>query len=51
MMELLLGMLLGAMAATDTGRSIGNQIGNKAIDSLKKVAGQSGGKEEHHEID
>lgn len=33
-MQLLIGMLLGAMVSTPTGRSIGNQIGDAA---LKKV--------------
>lgn len=37
MMQLLIGMLLGAMVATPTGRSIGNQIGDAAISNLKDV--------------
>ena len=37
MVQLLIGMLLGVMAATPTGRSIGNQIGNAAIDKVKEV--------------
>lgn len=37
MMQLLIGMLLGAMVATPTGRSIGNQIGDAAINKLKDV--------------
>lgn len=37
MVQLLIGMLLGVMAATPTGRSIGNQIGNAAIDKVKEA--------------
>ena len=37
MVQLLIGMLLGAMVATPTGRSIGNQIGDAAIAEIKKV--------------
>ena len=37
MMQLLIGMLLGVMAATPTGRSIGNQIGNAAIEKVKEA--------------
>lgn len=37
MVQLLVGMLLGVMAATPTGRSIGNQIGNAAIDKVKEA--------------
>ena len=40
MMQLLIGMLLGAMVSTPTGRSIGNQIGDAA---LKKVKGRRAG--------
>lgn len=54
MLQLLVGMLLGAMVSTETGRSIGNQVGNAAIGGLKKVAGaalpeESAGKEDTHE--
>lgn len=56
MLQLLVGMLLGAMVSTETGRSIGNQVGNAAIGGLKKVAGaalpeESSEKEEAHEAD
>lgn len=56
MLQLLVGMLLGAMVSTETGRSIGNQVGNAAISGLKKVAGaalpeESAEKEEAHEAD
>ena len=56
MLQLLVGMLLGAMISTETGRSIGNQVGNAAIGGLKKVAGaalpeESVGKEGAHEAD
>lgn len=56
MLQLLVGMLLGAMVSTETGRSIGNQVGNAAIGSLKKVAGaalpeESARKEDTHEAD
>ena len=37
MVQLLIGILLGAMASTQTGRSIGNQIGDAAIAEIKKV--------------
>lgn len=37
MVQLLIGILLGAMASTQTGRSIGNQIGDAAITEIKKV--------------
>ena len=37
MVQLLIGMLLGAMVATPTGRSIGNQIGDAAIAEIKKA--------------
>ncbi len=37
MVQLLIGMLLGAMVATPTGRSIGNQIGDTAIAEIKKA--------------
>lgn len=45
MVQLLIGMLLGAMSATPTGRSIGNQIGNAAIDKIKEAARAAFGKE------
>lgn len=56
MLQLLVGMLLGAMVSTETGRSIGNQVGNAAIGGLKKVAGaalpeENVGKEDAHEAD
>lgn len=56
MLQLLVGMLLGAMVSTETGRSIGNQVGNAAIGGLKKVAGaalpeENSEKEETHEAD
>ncbi len=56
MLQLLVGMLLGAMVSTETGRSIGNQVGNAAIGGLKKVAGaalpeERVGKEDAHEAD
>ena len=35
MMQLLIGMLLGAMVSTPTGRSIGNQIGDAALKKVK----------------
>lgn len=38
MMQLLIGMLLGAMATTETGRNIGNQIGDAAAKGVKQVA-------------
>lgn len=48
MMQLLIGMLLGAMVATPTGRSIGNQIGDAAINKLKDVVQTPpGGKEDN----
>ena len=37
MVQLLIGMLLGAMVATPTGRSIGNQIGDAVIAEIKKA--------------
>ena len=37
MVQLLIGMLLGAMVATPTGRSIGNQIGDAALAEIKKA--------------
>lgn len=37
MMQLLIGMLLGAMVATPTGRNIGNQIGDAVIKKVKDV--------------
>lgn len=37
MVQLLIGMLLGAMVATPTGRSIGNQVGDAALAEIKKV--------------
>lgn len=39
MAELLIGMLLGAMVATPTGRSIGNQVGDVMVAAAKKAAG------------
>ena len=36
-MQLLIGMLLGAMVSTPTGRSIGNQIGDAALAEIKKA--------------
>lgn len=56
MLQLLVGMLLGAMVSTETGRSIGNQVGNAAIGGLKKVTGaafpeESARKEDTHEAD
>lgn len=52
MVQLLIGMLLGAMAATPTGRSIGNQIGDAAIAEIKKtmpkLTEKSEGKNETH---
>ena len=36
-LALLIGMLLGAMVATPTGRSIGNQIGDAALAEIKKA--------------
>ena len=37
MVQLLIGMLLGAMVSTSTGRSIGNQIGDAAMKKVKDV--------------
>lgn len=56
MLQLLVGMLLGAMVSTETGRSIGNQVGNAAIGGLKKVTGaafpeESARKEDTYEAD
>lgn len=49
MVQLLIGMLLGAMATTPTGRSIGNQIGNAAIDKVKEaMKAPTAGKEDNH---
>lgn len=42
--ELLIGMILGAMVATETGRNIGNQVGDAALKKLKQAA--KAGKEE-----
>ena len=39
MLQLLVGILLGAMVSTETGRSIGNQLSDAAIGGLKKVTG------------
>ena len=36
MVQLLIGMRLGAMVATPTERSIGNQIGDAALAEIKK---------------
>ena len=49
MMQLLIGMLLGAMVSTPTGRSIGNQIGNAAIDKVKEaIKAPTAGEEDNH---
>ena len=49
MMQLLIGMLLGVMAATPTGRSIGNQIGNAAIEKVKEAMNDpTAGEEDNH---
>ena len=49
MVQLLIGMLLGVMAATPTGRSIGNQIGNATIDKVKEaMRAPTAGEEENH---
>ena len=52
MMQLLIGMLLGAMVATPTGRSISNQIGDAALAEIKKAmpkpTAESEGKDETH---
>lgn len=45
MVQLLVGMLLGAMAATPTGRSIGNQIGDAAMGKIKEAVRTASGKE------
>ena len=37
MMQLLIGMLLGAMVSTPTGRSIGNQIGDAALNRAMEL--------------
>lgn len=37
MVQLLIGMLLGAMVTTETGRSIGNQLGDAAVKGLNQV--------------
>lgn len=37
MLELLLGMALGALAFTEQGHEIGNKIGGMALDAAKKV--------------
>lgn len=48
MVQLLIGMLLGVMAATPTGRSIGN-IGNVAIDKVKEaMKASTAGEEDNH---
>lgn len=48
MVQLLIGMLLGVMAATPTGRSIGNQIGNAAIDKIKEATRAASEKEDEN---
>ena len=49
MVQLLIGMLLGVMAATPTGRSIGNQIGNAGIDKVKEgMKAPTAGEENNH---
>lgn len=49
MVQLLIGMLLGVMATTPTGRSIGNQIGNAAIDKVKEaMKAPTAGEEDKH---
>lgn len=49
MVQLLIGMLLGVMAATPTGRSIGNQIGNVAINKVKEaMTAPTTGEEDNH---
>ena len=49
MVQLLIGMLLGVMAATPTGRSIGNQIGNVSIDKVKEaMKAPMAGEEDNH---
>ena len=46
MMQLLIGMLLGAMVSTPTGRSIGNQIGDETLKKVKDaVQASADGKE------
>ena len=46
MVQLLIGMLLGVMAATPTGRSIGNQIGDAALTKVKDAVQASAAGEE-----
>ena len=46
MVQLLIGMLLGVMAATPTGRSIGNQIGDAALKKVKDAVQASADGEE-----
>ena len=46
MVQLLIGMLLGAMVATPTGRSIGNQIGDAALKKVKDAVQASAAGEE-----
>lgn len=46
MVQLLIGMLLGAMVATPTGRSIGNQIGDAALKRVKDAVQASTAGEE-----
>ena len=50
MVELLIGMLLGAMVSTETGRDIGNQLGNAAIAGAKKALKSTAAPavDEHH---
>lgn len=52
MMQLLLGILLGAMVSTETGRKIGNQVGDVAIAGVKQmIKSPTGETEEAHEVD
>lgn len=46
MMQLLIGMLLGAMISTPTGRSIGNRIGDAALKKVKDAVQASADGEE-----
>ena len=49
MVQLLIGMLLGVMAATPTGRSSGKQIGIAAIDMVKEaMKAPTAGEEDNH---
>lgn len=58
MMQMLLGILLGAMVSTETGRKIGNQVGDVAIAGVKQMIKSpvsatppTGETEESHEVD